>query len=69
MYPLVAGIDGALAGTDEYGIEEVVERTFCCCLSVSKPMLPVPIEFGNNWAAWEVDWLEDHGLVNCGEGV
>lgn len=46
MKPLVAGIDGALAGTDEYGIEEVVERRFCCCLIASKPALLVPIELG-----------------------
>lgn len=48
MYPLVAGIEGALAGADEYGTEEVVERTFDCCLSASKAALLVPIELGKS---------------------
>lgn len=47
MKPLVAGIDGALVDTDEYGIGEV-ERKFCCCLSASKFALLVPIELGKS---------------------
>ena len=48
VYILVAGKDDALEGAEEYGIEEVVERTFACCLSASKPALLVPIEPENN---------------------
>lgn len=48
-------MDGALAGADEYGIGEAVERTFGCCLSASKPALPVPIELGKSWGAWGAD--------------
>ena len=47
-YPLVAGIDGALAGAEGNDMEDVVERMFCCCLSASKLALLPPMELGNS---------------------